>query len=381
MIKSPDHRFTKKFFAFVVPESKGAREKNFRNFFAAHGEKDVFPMPPMCFPRSSFERHMLNFAETFGMNFPSPVTVEWIASLIGAEVVGDKHALAKGINEIHKVEPGDLVFVDHPKYYGKCLKSDATHIIINSKDVELPEGKTLLVCHEPFEAYQKIVRHFKPFIAATQPISSSAVTGEGTVIMPNVFIGENVKIGRDCIIGPNVSILADTQIGDRVIIQAGSVIGSDAFYYNTKKNRDVWYRKMLSGGMVVIEDEVEIGANCTIDRGVSAETRIGRGTKLDNLVHIGHDVVVGRNCLFAAQVAIAGATTIGDGVILWGQVGVSKTLTIGDNVEVLAQSGVPSSLEAGRKYFGSPAEDAWTKKKELAWVKRIPEIWEKLKQL
>jgi UDP-3-O-[3-hydroxymyristoyl] glucosamine N-acyltransferase len=138
---------------------------------------------------------------------------------------------------------------------------------------------------------------------------------------------------------------------------------------------------MLSGGKVVIEDDVEIGANCTIDRGVSSETKIGRGTKMDNLIHIGHDVVVGKNCLFAAQVAIAGATTIEDGVILWGQVGVSKTLTIGTNAEVLAQSGVGGDLEGGKKYFGSPAEDALSKKKEFVWIKRIPEMWEKLKNL
>jgi UDP-3-O-[3-hydroxymyristoyl] glucosamine N-acyltransferase len=315
------------------------------------------------------------------MKFPSPVTVEWIAKLINAEVAGDKNALAEGINEIHKVEKGDLVFVDHSKYYDKCLKSEASHIIINSKDVELPEGKTLLVCEEPFEAYQTIVRHFKPFKAATKAISDSAIIGKGTVIMPNAFIGENVKIGKDCIIQSNVSILAETEIGDRVIIQSGTVIGSDAFYYNTKKNREVWYKKMLSGGKVIVEDDVEIGANCTIDRGVSSETKIGKGTKMDNLVHIGHDVVVGRNCLFAAQVAIAGATTIEDGVILWGQVGVSKTLTIHANAEVFAQSGVGSDLEGGKKYFGSPVEDALIKKKEFVWIKRIPEMWEKLRKL
>jgi UDP-3-O-[3-hydroxymyristoyl] glucosamine N-acyltransferase len=315
------------------------------------------------------------------MRFPSPVTVQWIAELVGAEVVGDKNATAKGINEIHKVADGDLVFVDHPKYYDKCLHSAASHIIINSSNVNPPPGKTLLVCDEPFEAYQKIVRHFKPFVPAKKAVSDTATIGEGTVIMPNVFIGENVRIGNHCIIQPNVSILADTEIGNDVIIQSGTVIGSDAFYYNTKKNRDTWYKKMLSGGKVVIEDEVEIGANCTIDRGVSSETKIGKGTKMDNLVHIGHDVVVGRNCLFAAQVAIAGATTLEDGVILWGQVGVSKTLTIGANAEVFAQSGVGGDLEGGKKYFGSPVEDALTKKKEFVWIKRIPEMWEKLKHL
>jgi len=125
---------------------------------------------------------------------------------------------------------------------------------------------------------------------------------------------------------------------------------------------------------------VEIGASCTIDRGVTHDTLIGRGSKLDNMIHIGHDTVIGKNCLIAGQVGIAGAVNIGDGVILWGQVGVSKTLNIGENTVVMAQSGVPSSLEANKVYFGTPADDALTKKKELVWIKRIPEIWEKLKK-
>lgn len=312
------------------------------------------------------------------MKFPSPVSVQWIAGLIGAELIGNTAGQATGINEIHKVEPGDLVFVDHPKYYDKCIHSAATFIIINQK-AECPEGKALLIVEQPFEAYQTIVRHFRPFKPAHQPISDTAVIGEGTYIAPNVYIGQEVSIGSNCFIGPNVTILDYTVIGNNVIIQPGTVIGSDAFYYNTKKDRAVWYKKMESGGRVVIEDDVEIGAGCTIDRGVSHDTRIGRGSKLDNMVHIGHDTVIGNNCLFAAQVGIAGATTIGNGVILWGQVGISKTLTIGDNAVVMAQSGVPASLEGGKVYFGSPAEDALLKKKELVWVKRIPEIWERIK--
>jgi UDP-3-O-[3-hydroxymyristoyl] glucosamine N-acyltransferase len=138
---------------------------------------------------------------------------------------------------------------------------------------------------------------------------------------------------------------------------------------------------MISCGRVLIEDDVEIGASCTIDRGVSHDTIIGKGTKLDNMVHIGHDTVVGKNCLFAAQVGIAGATTIEDGVVLWGQVGVSKTLTIGANSVVMAQSGVNGDLPGGKSFFGSPALDAKEKMKELVWVKRIPEIWEKIKHL
>ncbi len=288
--------------------------------------------------------------------------------------------MATGINEIHRVEAGDLAFVDHPKYYNTCLQSAASFIIINTKDVTVPKGKSLLVTPQPFEAYVRIVNHFRPFQPAATAIHPGAQIGEGTYIAPNVFIGEEVVIGRNCRIHPNVSILAYTVIGDDVVIQAGTVIGSDAFYYNTKKDREVWYQRMLSCGRVVIEDAVEIGAGCTIDRGVSHDTVIGKGTKLDNMVHIGHDTVVGKNCLFAAQVGIAGATTIEDGVVLWGQVGISKTLTIGKNAVVLAQSGVGQDIPPGKAFFGSPAEDAVLKKRELVWIKRIPEIWEKLKQ-
>jgi UDP-3-O-[3-hydroxymyristoyl] glucosamine N-acyltransferase len=311
------------------------------------------------------------------MKFPSPVSIKWISELINAEIVGDANAEATGINEIHRVEEGDLVFVDHPKYYDKCINSAAQFIIINN-NVEVPEGKALLVTDQPFEAYLKIVRHFRPFEPSSKAIADSAVVGKGTVIMPNVFIGNEVRIGNNCIIHPNVSIYDHCIIGDNVVIHAGTVIGSDAFYYNTKKNRDVWYKKMLSCGRVIIQDDVEIGASCTIDRGVTSDTIIGRGTKFDNMIHIGHDVVIGHNCLFAAQVGVAGGTIIGNGVTLWGQVGVNKTLTIGDNTTVYAQSGVRGNIEAGQTYFGSPAEPAAVKMKEFVWVKRIPELWKRV---
>lgn len=311
------------------------------------------------------------------MKFPAPVALEWIANLIGAKVIGNSTAMATGINEIHKVEAGDLVFVDHPKYYDKCIQSAADFIIIN-KETSFPEGKALLVVEQPFEAYLKIVRHFRPFIPATQFISESAQIGEGTYLAPGVFVGHNVVIGKDCRIQPNVTIMDNCVIGDRVIIQSGTVIGSDAFYYNTKKDREVWYRKMESCGRVILEDDVEVGAGCTIDRGVSHDTLIGKGTKMDNMIHIGHDTVTGKNCLIAAQVGIAGAVEIGNGVVMWGQVGISKTLSIGDNAVINAQSGVPSSLEGGKVYFGTPVLDAREKMKELVWIKRIPELWEKV---
>ena len=314
------------------------------------------------------------------MQFPSPVSIQWMADFLDARLLGNKNGFATGINEIHKVEKGDLVFVDHPKYYAKCIQSAASFIIIN-KEVDCPEEKALLVVAEPFEAYLKIVRHFRPFEPANKNISDSASIGEGTYVYPSAFIGHHVIIGRHCLIHPNVTILDHCILGNNVIIQAGSVVGSDAFYYNTVKNRELWYKKMESCGRVLIQDDVEIGAGCTIDRGVSHDTIIGRGTKLDNMIHIGHDSVIGENCLFAAQVGIAGAVEIGNGVVLWGQVGVSKTLKIGDNAVVYAQSGVRASLDGEKIYFGSPAEDAAAKKREFVWIKRIPEIWEKVKQL
>jgi len=311
------------------------------------------------------------------MRFEKPVPVTTIAQLIGAEVVGNEKGNATGINEIHKVEHGDLVFVDHPKYYDTCINSAASFIIIN-KNVACPDGKALLIVDEPFEAYLKIISFYRPFVPSMKAISDTAKIGEGTVIMPGAYIGNHVIVGKNCIIHPNVTILDYCSIGDDVIIQAGTVIGSDAFYYNKKTNRNIHYKKMTSCGRVLIENGVEIGANCSIDRGVSHDTIIGAGTKMDNLIHIGHDTVIGKNCLFAGQVGIAGATTIEDNVTLWGQVGVSKTLTIGKDAIIYAQSGVKDSIAGGKVYFGSPVEDAREKMKEFVWIKRIPQLWEKV---
>ena len=312
------------------------------------------------------------------MKLLTPVSVAWLSKLTNAEIIGNQHLEITGVNEIHQVELGDIVFVDHPKYYNTCLNSEASCIIINDKNVIVPEGKALLFCTDPFEAYLKIVAHFKPFIPCVKAISDDAIIGEGTIIMPNVFIGPNVTIGKNCVLHPSVSILSDTIIGDEVIIQANTVIGSDAFYYNTKKDRQDWFKKLLSCGRVVIQDKVEIGAGCTIDRGVSGDTIVGRGTKIDNMVHIGHDTQIEANCLFAAGVAIAGGVQIKAGVTLWGQVGVTKTITIGENATVLGHSGVTGSLAGNKVYMGFPAEDAGSKKREIVWIKRIPELWKKV---
>ena len=309
------------------------------------------------------------------MKFPVPVTPGELANLTQARLISQTDDPVHGINEIHKVEKGDITFVDHPKYYDKALQSAATFILIN-KELPAPAGKALLICDDPFSAYVTIVNKFRVFQPATLPISNTATIGNGTVIQPGVFIGEHVTIGENCLIHSNVSIYDHTVIGNNVVIHANTSIGSDAFYF---KRRPDAYDKMVSCGRVVIHDRVEIGACCSIDKGVSGDTVIGSGTKIDNQVHVGHDTVIGKNCLFAAQVGIAGVVTIEDEVILWGQVGVQKDLTIGRGAVVLGQSGIPKSLEGGKTYFGSPVQEAREKMRELALVKQLPDIIEKLK--
>ncbi len=311
------------------------------------------------------------------MNLEPAVPVKWLAEHIGAKLIGDEDQLATGLNEIHKVRKGDISFVDFEKYYHKCLQSAATVIIIN-REVDCPPGKTLLVHNDPFSAYVQLVKHFRSFEPASNMISDSAQIGAGTHIQPGVFVGNHVHIGENCLIHPNVTIYDHTVIGDNVIIHAGTVIGADAFYFKRRKERSVQYDKLESCGRVIIEHDVEIGACCTIDKGVSGDTIVGSGTKLDNHIHIGHGAVIGKNCLFAAQVGIGGKAVIEDEVILWGQVGVSKDLTIGKGAVVYAQSGVPSSIDGGKTYFGSPVGEARSRMKELNWIRRIPEMWEKM---
>lgn len=301
------------------------------------------------------------------MKFNKTYTLKEIAQLIDCDFIGDDDFSITGINEIHVVEVGDIVFVDHPKYYDKALESKATTILINKK-VDCPQGKSLLISDDPFRDFNKITKHFNPFIASKSSIANSAIIGENTVVQPNVFIGENVVVGNNCIIHANVSINNNCIVGDNVIIHSNTVLGADAFYY---KNRPQGFDKLLSGGRVVLKDNVELGASCTIDRGVTGDTIIGEGTKIDNQVHVGHDTVIGKKCLIAAQTGIAGCVIIEDEVTLWGQVGTTSGITIGEKAIVLGQTGVTKSIEGGKKYFGTPIEEAREKLKELAGVKRL----------
>jgi UDP-3-O-[3-hydroxymyristoyl] glucosamine N-acyltransferase len=311
------------------------------------------------------------------MKFPHPHSLKEIATLIDCKFIGSEDFEILGINEIHVVEPGDIVFVDHPKYYDKALESAATIVLIN-KEVECPDGKALIISDDPFRDFNKITKHFKPFQPASVAISSDAIIGEGTIVQPNCFIGNNVTIGKNCVIHSNVSIYDDAIIGDNVTIHAGAVLGASAFYY---KNRPEGYDQLVSGGRVIIEDNVDIGALCTIDRGVTGDTTIGEGSKLDNQIQIGHDTILGKNCLIASQTGIAGCVVIEDNVTIWGQVGVKSGITIKKGTTIYAQSGLGHTTDEGKTYFGSPAQEAREQFKQMAYINKIPEILKKLKNL
>lgn len=303
------------------------------------------------------------------MQFPQPIPVAQIAQQIGAEIIGDATALAWGINEIHQVRPGDITFVDVPKYFDKSLRSAATIVILNER-VPAPAGKTLLLCDAPFDAYNQLVLAQRPFEPLQTTISPLAQIDPSAVIEPGAIIGPQVSIGAHSYIQAGAIIHAYTEIGQHVIIQSGAIIGTDAFYF---KRTPAGMIKWRSGGRVLIHDHADIGPGCTICKGVSGDTTIGMGSKLDAQVHIGHDVVIGAHCLLAGQVGIGGNTVLGDGVVAYGQVGIAQNLHIGDRVVLLAKSGVSKNLAAGKTYFGAPATEARSAMRELAALRQLPE--------
>jgi len=310
------------------------------------------------------------------VKFSKPYLLKEIANIIDCDFIGADDFPVLGMNEIHVVESGDIVFVDHPKYYDKALNSKATIVLINKK-IDCPKGKALLLSDDPFRDFNRLTNHFKPFNSSSKSISDSAKIGKNTVIQPNCFIGNNVIIGDNCVIHSNVSIYDDTIIGNNVTIHAGTVLGGSAFYY---KNRPEGYDQLKSGGRVVIKDNVDIGALCSIDRGVTGDTTIGVGTKLDNQIQVGHDTVIGKKCLIASQTGIAGCCIIEDEVTLWGQVGTTSGITIGSKANVLGQTGVTKSIKGDKTYFGTPIEESRVKLKELVNIKKIPDIIEQLSE-
>lgn len=285
------------------------------------------------------------------MTFNQPQNLKTIAALIGAKFVGDENFQVFGTNEIHMVKPGEIVFVNHPKYYDKALNSPATIILID-KEVDCPEGKALLISDDPFRDFNKINTHFTKIFNFREELHNVEV-GEGTFIHPTAVIGNDVTIGKHCHIFPNVVIGDRTVIGDNVVIQANTVLGGDAFYYR-KLNGS--FDRLISVGNVVIENNVEIGNGCTVDRGVTDSTVIGEGSVLDNQIQIGHDTVIGKKVLIASQTGIAGCCVIEDEVTIWGQVGMASGVRVESGTVLLAKCGVNRDLKKGT-YFGPIAEE------------------------
>ena len=310
------------------------------------------------------------------MRIEPNTTLKCVADFIGAKkMIGSPDFIISGLNEIHEVEPGDITFVDHPKYYSKALNSAATTIIINTDQVDCPEGKALLVHDCPFDAFNKLILSYRKFEPSHSMVSPKAEIGEGTIIEPGAFVADHVKIGKNCIIHANVSINNHVVIGDNVIIQSGSVIGGDACYFQRRKEGFV---KFESCGRVVIEDDVEIGALCAIDLGVTSDTIIGKGTKTDNHVQVGHDAKIGKYCFLGAHSAVGGVTKVMDNVSIWSLSAVNKDLVIAEGTTVLAYSAIDKDTEPGVTYFGVPGDEVKKKWREIACTRMLPDLVKKL---
>ncbi|MBO8432314.1 MAG: UDP-3-O-(3-hydroxymyristoyl)glucosamine N-acyltransferase [Bacteroidetes bacterium] len=312
------------------------------------------------------------------MKFSKTYTVKDLMSLMeDVHLVGPEDFPVSGMNEIHMVEEGDITFVDLDKYYQKALESKASVILID-KEVECPKGKCLIITSDPLANFNRLTRHFKPFLPSSAMVSPTAQIGEGTIVQPGAFIGNHVRIGKNCIIHANVTINDYTIIGDNTVIQSGAVIGGDACYFQRTKSGI--FRKFESSGRVILGNDVEIGALTAVDRGVSGDTIVGDGTKMDNFVQIGHDTHIGKHCLIGAHSAIAGVSTLEDYVTLWASVLINKDLVIGKGAVILATSAVDKSLEGGKVYFGCPAVEARNKWKEMAAIRALPSLIESLQK-
>ena len=301
------------------------------------------------------------------MDIQHPIKVIDLARRWEAALHGRHDLLVTGLNEIHKVRPGDLMFVDHPKYYSRALASAAT-VILMDRLTDVPEGKAVLIHPRPFECYDSLMREYRAPVALSASIHPTAEVHPSAIVEPGVTLGPHVTIGAESHLQAGCYLGAYTQVGRRVIIQPGAMIGTDAFYY---KKTDDGYTKWCTGGRVIIRDEVEIGAACTIARGVSGDTIIGAGSKLDCQVHLGHGVVVGERCLIAAQAGIAGKTIIGDDCVIYGQAGLAQGLTVGAKAVISAQSGVSKSLAGDAVYAGTPATEIRQQYRELAALRRL----------
>lgn len=327
------------------------------------------------------------------------LTAAQIAEHLEGSLEGDGQREITGIAPIDHAGESDLSFIAQPKYYAALQTSPAAALIV---DARCPSSSrhVLIRVQNPYHAFLQVASLFAPpqrppdGIDATAIIHPSTEVGKRVAIGPYVVIEQDVQIGDDAVIGAlsfigrgavlgercflvaRVHVAHQVVLGKNVIIQSGAVIGSDGFGYVPVNDK---YVKIPHTGTVVLENDVEIGANCTIDRGTFGETRIGSGTKLDNLIHIAHNVQIGRNTVIAAQTGISGSAQIGNGVKIGGQVGLVGHIEIGDNTSLGAQSGVSKSIPAGQTYFGTPAKEIMQAKREEAALRRLPQLFKRLK--
>ncbi|MEW6325854.1 MAG: UDP-3-O-(3-hydroxymyristoyl)glucosamine N-acyltransferase, partial [Nitrospirota bacterium] len=310
---------------------------------------------------------------------PRSATLRELAALVGGRVIGDDSLLISGIAPLREARSGQITFFSNPRYADDLAATKASAVVLNARHAETaPAAAARLVVDDPYYGMCQIVRHFyvRPYEAAgVSPMASigreatlgadvsihpfavvgdRAVIGDRVTLHPGCYVGPGAVIGDDSLLHPNVTVLERVRIGRRVIIHSGTVVGSDGFGYAFHQGE---HRKIPQVGTVVIEDDVELGANVTVDRATLGETVIGRGTKIDNLVQIAHNVTIGERSIIVAQAGVSGSTSVGRGVILAGQVGVVGHLSIGDRVRVGAQSGVARDVPAGRDVSGSPAID------------------------
>jgi len=329
------------------------------------------------------------------------LTLAELAAALGGTVEGDDQTEVGDVAPIESAGPGDLSFVANEKYRRHIETTSASALIL---DETTPCARVPVIRHRnPYLAFARAVSLIypdKPYI--DQGIHESAVVdktalvdsssrigsfchvgansqiGSDCQLLSSVYAGRNVKIGRDCLIYPGVTIMDDCRIGNRVILHTGAVIGSDGFGFAQSESGHVKFKQV---GWVEIGDDVEIGANSAVDRGAIGPTRIGRGTKIDNLVQIGHNVQIGQDCIIVAQVGISGSTRIGDRVTLAGQVGLPGHIEVGDDSVIGAQSGPTKSVPKGSVLWGTPARNLQTTKRIEASLNRLPDLLKRVKKL
>lgn len=321
-----------------------------------------------------------------------------ISRLIGSKSKAGKDPLISGLAGLESATKGDITFLADSKYLAAAKKTKASAIIVSDK-IKFDSSIPKLFVTDANSAFATLARSFtsieaKPRIDASAQVSKKAKIGKNVTIMENAiieeaivggdcviypfsFIGKGVKLGKNCAIFHGVTILDGTQVGDNVVIHPGTVIGSDGFGYIKENTK---YKKIPQIGNVVIEADVEIGANCTIDRARLDSTIIGRGVKIDNLVHIAHNVQVGEDTVILCQVAVAGSTKIGRGCLILGQAAISDHIVIHDNAIIGGQAGVAKDVPKGAFVTGTPARDKSKLYRDLAYIEKLPELYELVKK-